>query len=152
MQPDIDQNVLMTVQTMQSDSFYTSHFPDDHKARTRAVVVATRAVDRIVLARLVALAGTAVLEAEPAEAAAMIARSAPHVVVIDTGPQDDVHRAILKDLEKTGGSRIVIVSSSMEAAAAVLSEPGVHAAVCKPVTTDKLLPVVRRVIGEAGRA
>lgn len=115
-----------------------------HRVRSRkALIIAERAVDRIVLSRFVALAGIAVMEAEPASALAALRNGAPDILVIDAGPTNDSHNAFIEAFAAGDRPEILVVASEARAAQILNGDPGIDAAICKPLTTDKVVPAVR---------
>lgn len=118
------------------------HERPTNQIRRKALVIAERAVDRIVISRFVALAGIAVLDADPAAAFSALAQGAPDLLVIDAGPSNDQHLQIMASLTGPVLPEIIVVTRDQEAARLLNGDPQIGAAVCKPVTSDKVVPTV----------
>jgi CheY-like chemotaxis protein len=111
--------------------------------RLNALVIAERAVDRIVLGRFVALSGAAVSETDPAGALAALSARALDLVLVDAGPTDRMHLSLLDGPALPNHPAIFVIASSPEVARQMNGDPRIDAAICKPVTTDKIVPAIR---------
>lgn len=121
-------------------------FPNRVRHTFTALIVADRAVDRIVLGRFVGLAGVAAKEVEPAAAEASLTSSAFDIVMIDAGPANDLHLPIVDGMAGRARPATFVVFSSSEVARQMNGDPRIDVAICKPVTTDKIVPAIRDLI------
>ena len=117
----------------------------------RVLVVADKAVDRIVLSRFAALAGVTTTEVGTAQAGGKLAVSAFDILLVDAGPNDDLHLPIIAGLTGEARPAVFVVASRAEIARAMNGDPQIDAAICKPVTTEKVVPAIRDILdGRAG--
>ncbi|MBK8455946.1 MAG: hypothetical protein IPL47_01565 [Phyllobacteriaceae bacterium] len=116
------------------------------RPRRRALVIADRAVDRIVLSRFVALAGIGVDEVDLAGSKAMLMRGAHDLLVIDSGQSNDNHVPIIAGLSLSQRPEIIVVARDQEIARLLNGDPEIGAAICQPVTSDKVVPTVHHLL------
>lgn len=114
----------------------------------KALVVAERPIDRIVLGRFVALAGIGVVEAELANAAEALHRIVPALLIIDAGDDNNHHRSILSAIDQSKRPLVLVIASERPVAQHLAGDPDIDAAICKPLTTDKVVPAVHELLDQ----
>ena len=128
---------------MQSRSQEKSASTVRPNARLNALVIAERAVDRIVLGRFVALSGVAVRESDPAGANDALSARELDLVLVDAGPADRLHLPLIDGPALPNHPAIFVIASNPEVARQMNGDPRIDAAICKPLTTDKIVPAIR---------
>lgn len=120
--------------------------------RKVAVLVAASPVNRIVISRILERCGLRVIAAEPPSTAHACAREPVAMVVLDCKGDGSEHEDLLAKLTglgSTNGGAPRIVLLATKSARAEASANGIDAVLAKPVTEDKLQPLVERLLAAA---
>ncbi|HEV7253737.1 MAG TPA: response regulator [Mesorhizobium sp.] len=124
----------------------------------RHVLVAGRSeITRVVVCRILERAGLRPVSATPDDATPLLARLRPGAVVLDGGADNRDCDGLLADIEASrrlsgdGSPRVVLLSNRNGTPLTLGLPAAVDAAVTKPITSERLRPVVERLIGRALR-
>lgn len=118
----------------------------------KALVVGNSPINRVVVSKIVERSGLKPT-AEPPEAAVLtLQRLVPGVVLLDGGASNRdceelmVQLAALRRMMGGATPCVILLSTSLEAAKAIMATPTIDAVVAKPITPEQLQPVVERLI------
>jgi CheY-like chemotaxis protein len=126
-----------------------------HLDMSRVVVAGMSEITRVVVARIVERAGLRPVSALPGDAEWLVTQACPGLVVVDGGADNhegDRLIARLAALRRAMGGKapaIVLLSTRNGDVLTLHAGGGVDAVVAKPITPERLQPVVERLTGRA---
>lgn len=138
------------------DSFGGSAAPGAwDKAQAQVLVVGRSEITRVVVCRILERAGLRPVSCTPEIAAALLTRLELKAVVLDGGPGNRDGGGLLAAIEARrrlsgdGGPRVVLLSNRNGTPVSLGLPALVDATVTKPITPERLRPVVERLVGRA---
>ncbi|WP_269933360.1 response regulator [Aminobacter sp. HY435] len=130
--------------------------PDCHVADlTKVLVVGRSQINRVVVAKIVERSGLKTISEAPDTAVAMLRTMAPGTIILDGGIDNrdcDGLMASIMSLRQASGTNLpsVILLSNKAGTPESLSLPSaIDIVVAKPITPERLQPVVDRLVGRA---
>jgi len=125
--------------------------------RTHVLVAGRSEVTRVVVCRILERAGLRPVSAAPDDAAPLLACLELEAVVLDGGADNRDCNGLLAGIEARrrvsldGGPRVVLLSNRNGTPLALGLPAVVDAVVSKPITPERLRPMVEKLVGRARR-